>query len=554
MSRKKQIFFLISSLFFIASPFWLPPVQQFSGQHFFLTSRALSFLGLALLAGLASAYLLSDFSIALINDCAKKIKTHFGLITFVFLASLLAALIFIGRYVLGSFHSSGDEHSCYFLAECIRQGRLWATTHPLQEFFEVVHVGSRDGKWFSVYPPGWPLLFALGLQLNVSAWINPVLALISIFLLFKSGKKIFGFSTAALSLGLMAITPFFLFNSASYFSHTTCLAAVALFLYAYLRWTETPTVLWAAVCAFAIGYGLNTRYLTMAAITAPVLGYELLCLIKRKIRWTKSHFIFGVVLIAGLGFVFYYNYLITGNSLEAPNHYYHRWERLGFHGNYTPIDAFTFMLYRLFFLIDWSPPLFLFCYFLALVKEKGMGMRPYLIRCGFWYPVFAYVFYYSWGGNQYGPRYYFEGIPFLFFAAGAFLHKHWSNGNQWMKKFLIGILAASVIGNAFLLIHHGRFYRTVSHERKALYNLAEKTVQRPAVVFIRGFLGNALIMSEEDTVRNAPELTGKILYAHDLKEKNKELMAYYPDRHFYLGYYDRKANQPKLDLVKEVKP
>ena len=55
------------------------------------------------------------------------------------------------------------------------------------------------------------------------------------------------------------------------------------------------------------------------------------------------------------------------------------------------------------------------------------------------------------------------------------------------------------------------------------------------------------MMSREDAIRNSPWLNGKILYAHDLEQKNALLKSYFPDREFYLGYYDRTHKLPKLE-------
>ena len=214
---------------------WLPPIQREMDRTFFLTARSVSLLGFILLTALVCAYGLTESSISWLVRLKNIIKNHFCLFAFLFFTLLLAALIFINQYALSAFFSSGDEHSCYFLAECIKSGRLWFPVHPLQEFFDVVHVGSRNGKWFSVYPPGWPALFALGLKLNLADWINPIIALISVFFLYKIGRRIFNFSSAVIGIVLMSSTPFFLLNSASYFSHSACLLLITIFIYSYFR-------------------------------------------------------------------------------------------------------------------------------------------------------------------------------------------------------------------------------------------------------------------------------------------------------------------------------
>ena len=304
------------------------------------------------------------------------------------------------------------------------------------------------------------------------------------------------------------------------------------------------------IAAFALGYGLNTRYLTAAALALPFLIYETVMLIFRRQRWSWSHAGFLTISVSMVVPILVHNYLISGNLFEAPNHFYHAWERLWFHKDYTPLNALQFVMARLFLLIDWIPPIFIALYFADFFRKPSGGAQQMLFRLGFFYPVIAYIFYYSWGGNQYGPRYYFEGLPFLMLAAGAWIENIWQHGDQNQQKFLIGILIVATAGNFYLLFKQGTYYEKVSSERKGLYVLAEKTAQKPALVFIRGFLGDTLVMSEEDAVRNRPDLESGILYAHDLGEKNKRLMQYYPNRNGYLGTYNRVSKEAVLEPLR----
>ena len=94
--------------------------------------------------------------------------------TLIFCILFFACLCVFAVFVLQQFPNSADEWSCIFLAKCFQQGKLYAATHPLQEFFQFNHIGARQGRWFSVYPPGWPLLLSLGLALLIPSLINPL--------------------------------------------------------------------------------------------------------------------------------------------------------------------------------------------------------------------------------------------------------------------------------------------------------------------------------------------------------------------------------------------
>ncbi|OQA51723.1 MAG: hypothetical protein BWY44_00904 [Candidatus Omnitrophica bacterium ADurb.Bin292] len=56
-------------------------------------------------------------------------------------------------------------------------------------------------------------------------------------------------------------------------------------------------------------------------------------------------------------------------------------------------------------------------------------------------------------------------------------------------------------------------------------------------------------MAEEDAVRNSPFLDGRILYAHDLGERNKELMVAWPNHEYYRGTYDGNRKTPRLEML-----
>lgn len=508
-------------------------------------------LGIALFLAWFCKFVLPDFTIQWTENLFALVKKNFLVLTAFFLIFCLAAFYWINQNILHSFLNSADEHSCYFFAELIRMGKWWTEPHPLSEFFNVVHVGNRDGKWYSVYPPGWPLIWALGLSWNIVDWLNPLMVTLSLIFLFLAGRKVFGFSAAWFGIFLMILTPFFTFTAASYFSHGTCLLMISIFLYAYLRKheakTESSQVLWSAVAALAVGYGLNTRYLTMAAIVAPFILYRVLILILRKDKLRMSDFVFAGILILSMGMVFFHNYKVTGDFTEPPNHYDKRWERLGFRGDYSILDGFIYIMARFFYLADWAPPVLIVLYFASLFQKTKFTVTQQIFRFGLWYVVFAYFLYYSWGGNQYGPRYYYEGFPFLALAVGDGLRHWWKEGDGPLKKFLIGIVLVSLATAGYQFYKQGSYFEIASRQRQDLYQLAESTLQKPSIVFIRGFLGDELVMSQDDAVRNSPSLDAKILYAHDLGEKNQLLKNNYPDRDFYIGFYDRASKRVVLE-------
>ncbi|HTL46672.1 MAG TPA: hypothetical protein VL688_01280 [Verrucomicrobiae bacterium] len=543
-----------AAVFSLAAPWWAPHFQVLHNRTLFLAADSFVLLGLALLAGLAAEKFLPDACLSAAEAGISFLRRHSLAAAAAASVLVLAGLMALNRNVLHSFMNSADEHSCYFLAECFRLGKWWVKPHPLSEFFNVVHVGNRDGKWFSVYPPGWPLLLALGLQFHVQDWLNPVMSALSLPFIYFAGRKALGSGTAAAAAVLItAVCPFFLFTSAGYYSHPACLLVMAVFALAFFQWQDARSpgtrMAWACLAAAAVGYGLATRYLTMAAFSMPFLLYHYYPVLQRKRALRADDVAVALIIAAFMAVVLFQNYIVTGKITKAPNKYDKSWERLGFMSDYTPVDGLVFLLARSFYLMDWMPPLLYVLSFAALAGKREESAPQKILRFSFWYPALAYFFYFSWGGNQWGPRYWYEGFPFLMLALADGLRLWWRTGSAGLKKFLLAGLVVSVAAAGYEYAKQAAFYEAASRERKALYVKAEAELSKPSIVFIKGFLGDTLVMSEDDAVRNAPSLDARILYAHDRGADNSRLRAYYPGRECYRGTFDRAAKQARLEKI-----
>ena len=576
----KQAGILAAGSFFCLASLWVPHVQSIAGHGIGISVDSMVLLGLTLLVALLGMYFLPDFFVSRSQPSLPRgLTVVCGLL---FLIGSIFLLHEVNQKILHAFLSSADEHSCYFLAECLRKGKLFVEIPPLADFFNVVHVGMRDGKWYSVYPLGWPLIWALGLNLNMVDWLNPVMASLAILLFYFAGSKLFGRVAAALGLFVMFFNPFFIFTAASYFSHGTCFLMISIFLYAFLRWREAyengrDPVGWAALAAFACGYGLMTRYLTMAAIAGPFLLYHFLPILfgwkansrtgfryltVKRPQFRKSDLFFLTVVGIFMALILGQNYLVTGKAFKAPVKYYQSWERLGFKkGHYTVVDAFFFLVARIFFLMDWFAPAFVGLYLVlifnlrrltigipssALKIGSGATLRN-IFRLGMVFLACAYFLYYSWGGNQWGPRYLWEGMPFLCISVADWIVSSWRKGSSRVRKYLLSFVIMSLVTSGIIFVRQAATVEESSRQRRALYDLAEQTILKPAIVFIHGFLGDRLVLAEDDAVRNSPFLDGRILYAHDLGGKNALLMKHYPDRVYYRGGFDRNRKRAFLD-------
>src|SRR4029453_8153164 len=104
-------------------------------------------------------------------------------IAFAVLATIIStALTYL---VLEPFPHIEDEAAYYFQARIFASGHLFAPAPPSPEFFPSSWMMLRGGRWFSVFPPGWPLLLAIGMKGGVPALVNPVLTGLCLLLLHE---------------------------------------------------------------------------------------------------------------------------------------------------------------------------------------------------------------------------------------------------------------------------------------------------------------------------------------------------------------------------------
>lgn len=470
--------------------------------------------------------------------------SHFFFLLIGLSVVLLIVLIAINKYILHSFFNSNDEYSCYFLAHLFLKGKLWTQAPELQDFFVTAHVGFKDGKWFSVFPPGWSLLWALGIKLHLKDWINPLIAALAYVAYGTVLRRVFDIKVVVIALLLMAFSPFFLFTNAAYYSHNTCLLCLALFYYFFMRWEEgEKEVQWAILAGAILGYGMATRYLTMFVMATPFVISLLYRVVKGRKRLGFDVILFFLTAGTLTLFHFYYNYIIAGSFFDAPNHYLMSHEKLGFNANYTPFTALEYFWKRLVYGMDWTPPL-LILFFLASLFIKNQNRYQSLLKWSAVMLPFGYMFYYSWGGNQFGPRYFLEAFPLVCCFALSFLFRFFGS-----NKMVLGLVLGMFLGLIPLNIKHAVHYEKVSRERRATYDAIAEQTEKPALVFFTGHLGDTLILAPDDQARNLPDFEGDVIYARSQGEQNKELMRQFQNHHAYDVHFDRKKLKPVIAKI-----
>ena len=467
-------------------------------------------------------------SLSSIHNAWNKFLGTTGVLPWVVIGGVnLGLALGIGRGTLRNFPNSGDEYAMQLSARLFSQGRLSAPPLEPREFFTPYQV-INDHRLYGKYPPGWPALLSGGMKLGVPWLVNPLLGLLTLIILHRTARDHYTIETANLSLFLVAGNPYFLFNSASYFSHPCCLFALTLFTFCSLRATGSPGR-WSDFvgAGTAAGLALVTRPFTAAVVVSTIIGLLLLKAGKgsrRRMDWKKCFLGVGVFCLFGVALLAY-NRALTGDPLLSPFAKYNPRDTLGENEgtNDWTWAVHNNLLLRLWSLNEWMPLSLVVC--AAFLWKRECRDNPNtLILVGVPLSLLiGHLFYLRDPMNEYGPRYLYESTSALLLLSAVAIR---STGHAGP------VLAAAilVINLTTLATKNARFSKEVE-DRMAVFEAVEQRNLSNAIVLLNTGSGTML---PRDLLRNGTDLTGTVLYALDLGDNNAKLKKRYPERRYYL--------------------
>jgi hypothetical protein len=450
-----------------------------------------------------------------------------------------AVSVIIAHSSLHRFANSSDEYVYLYQAETFSKGKLWEKAHELPEFFYFNHIAQKDGISIGRFPPGWPAILSLAFYLDIPPFlINPFLGLISLIVFYLLAIKLYGQRVALWALPVLALTSFYIFNAASFFSHSSCVLCTLLFVYGIYCYREKENLWYLLLAGFALGMMMAIRYYTALIVFVPFFFF---IFSEYRLKAIPVFFWIGLgslpCVIAG----FWYNYSITGNPLMPVTIWAYADESLGFVKGHTVVQGIEHIIRWMLMFLYWCSPAVLLLYFILLWKkvrhstERVTHPEDYI----FVLLLIGYFFYYEIGGNQYGPRFFFEALPFVVLFVVA---RVMNSRSQWaMALFFAGIIYG-VVKIPFIASREHR----VVEERNDLYQKVKRQGITNAVIFISTHTGVIRPMPAGDLTRNDADYNNEVLYALDLKEKNERLMQYYPKRKFYKYIKDKESVEGRL--------
>ena len=476
------------------------------------------------------------------------IKYVYQNIVMLYMGSFLLIATF-AYFVLMCFPNSADEYAYIFQSMTFRAGHLWNDTHPLQEFFNYIHIFAQDGKWVSRFPPGYPIVLAVADLLKIPLWlVNPILSSLVLWIFFIFTKKIHGVTVATIATLSLLFSSFFIMNGASFFSHMLALLFILLFYYHSVLFSDTGRWRYAVLAGIWIGFAFITRPYSAILMAIPLMLFFLFRQPNRTIIGT----LFVIVgAIPFLTFLFYYNYEITGDPFTMVTQWLHPNEKIGFVNGHTWDRAIRYTILHLRDMLFWSSPFILFLLIgnIFYVKNKNNGTYSSWIILEFsifTIMVIGYAFYYTYGGNQYGPRFYFEGYPFAIIAVTAMVFGENEKFNKriYISKvlYVIGFLIA-----VMLIPFHSWKEHKVIYERTDLYRLSELNKLDNSIVIVSSSTGVVRPMPPGDLIRNGISIDKNILYARDRGIKSYEkLHKFFPTKKIYRYTREKNSSQGRL--------
>ena len=411
-------------------------------------------------------------------------------------ASLLIGIGIAGGlaavWVLRAFPNSGDEYSYIFMAKTFLAGRLWNPLPPLHDLFAHWHIVFWHEKWVSAYPPGWPLLLAAVMGLRLPPWLAaPLCGGVLLFAVLKLGQKRDGALGGLLAVALVAFSPFFLFNAGSYFSGISAAMMGLLFCWAALAFLEHPRWPNAIYAGLALGILGLIRNQNVVLFGLPFAVQFLLQARQRHYRLTPGIILAALPFLAAL---LLYNYSVFG-SLMPNIHTESPYVRFGLFpidedGHHlTPLDELMFVVLRMIKLVNWSSLLLVLGYatgFAFLISRRKLSFLDFI------FPVYVLGFMLVpyFGGNQYGPRYYFEAFPlFVLTIVSALVPLLRDPRFSWWRSFAISMVTPHFAVSLAALAVIAPFVRTLVDQRMDIYDQVHAKHLRNAVVVVHSSTG-----------------------------------------------------------------
>lgn len=505
-----------------------------------------------------------------------------------------------------------DAVAYIFQARLLASGHVHAPPPPAIfgafDFFSPSPIVQTEGRWAAQYPFGHPLVLALGIRIGAIWLIPPLLGAGTVGMMFVVGRRMYNARVGVLAAVLLATSPFFIMNANDFMSHNTA-GFYLLGCLVFLTMLDRRPLLYGALAGLTFGLLLNTRPLSAAALV-PAFGALLLWpLLRARSRRTGAIEVvaFAAGALAMVGAYMLYNYGTTGDALRTgyqasgvsfftpsafPSSAVNGGgvsQSLGIGGQHNALlglQSERVQAGLLVLVLDgWPVWVGLAFVVLPFVLATRRLWDWFLLASAL--SVMAIWMLYEGAGVMYGPRYWYEAMPFLLLLAArgadraadvlaeaaVFVRTQRfadepgeavrGNADQapmgpplWASRVVVFAFVALLTGSSVWgwALSQRPTWRAdfVPNTAQAMCCVLGVDDRVPQLVE-QQHLHNALVLVEPCTNfvcygsvfwRNTPTLDGDVVYVKDIVAQRAAIVAAFPGRSVYIAKYTTPSLQP----------
>ena len=318
-----------------------------------------------------------------------------------------------------------DEVMYLYQARYMANGSLTVPAPAVPEAFSLYMIPFESYRWYSIFPPGWPLVLALGVLLGVPWLVNPVLAGLNILLCYVLVQEIADRWKARVVVLLLCVSPWYIFMAMNFMSHTFTLTCALIATLGIVRARRSGKAIWGWLGGAAAGMVSLIRPLD-GIIVAGLLGLWAIGVGGRRLKFSSIiAFVAGTVVVGAT--IFAYNKQVTGNPTTFPltayyeKYFGHKSNAMGFgperglgwaidaYPGHGPVEALINTDLNTFSvnieLFGWSTGSLLLIALLLFSRNKRRG--DYLMFIIIFVVAASYSLYWFSGGPDFGARYWY---------------------------------------------------------------------------------------------------------------------------------------------------
>ena len=428
-------------------------------------------------------------------------------------------------------------------------GKLTVPSPPMREFFDFTHI-INNGNWYSQYPPGHSFLMMLGVLVGAPWIINPLIGSLTIVLFYFLGKELYGDAIGRLAALLGLFSPFILFMSSEFMNHASALFFFSLFVLFFARTVRTAKIFPAVLAGVSLGWLVNIRPFSAAALALPFFIYGAQLLRSRFSVYKVPLLAFSVTLLLFVCILLGFNYLTNGHpflfgyQVLYGNDVMPGFGKGAWGDTHTPARGIHQTLNNLVglnkYLFEWPVPSLVFV--LILFATMRVNRWDILLLLSFLSLTFTYLFYWfqDW---CFGPRFIYDATcgVILLTARGMqrlpYVIKNMLGKSISVRKIygltICVVLFCTGIG---LLNNVPALVRVYSNsywivDGKVLKAVKQRGLHK-AIIFTKSYYGSVV-------TANSPLLEKDVIYVRNLDDLNRKFMDQFPGYRYYLAEDDR---------------